>query len=221
VSPAVDQLLTLLLLHGYPVLFAVVLVAAAGAPLPTGILVLAAGAFAADGELNLATVVATAAGAAVAGDLLACCAARRAGEALVARHGARVGLGPARLTAARRWFARWAGATVFLTRWLVAPLGPPVNVIAGVAGYPVVRFAAASAAGQAVWAAAYAGTGYAFGVAWPTVADALGDAAWLLTGLALLGAAGAALLLVPRGRVGPERVGGPHRADRTAASGGS
>lgn len=211
-SPGADQLLTLLLLHGYPVLFAVVLVAAAGAPLPTGVLVLAAGGFAAAGELDLWAVIAIATAAAVTGDLVACCAARLAGEALVARRGARVGLGPTRLVAARRRFDRWAGATVFFTRWLLTPLGPPANVVAGIAGYPVARFAAASAAGQLLWAAAYAGVGYSFGVAWPAVADAVGDAAGVLAGLALAVAAGAVVVVLLRrrpARAGPVAGAGP------------
>ena len=64
-----DALLTLILLYGYPVVAGVVFVACLGMPLPVEPLLLAAGAFAADGDLSLALLLLVVAGCATTGDL--------------------------------------------------------------------------------------------------------------------------------------------------------
>jgi membrane-associated protein len=184
-SGVLDQLLTLLLVHGYPILFAVVLIGALGVPLPISVVALAAGGLAAEGELALAPVFGLTLVGAVAGDCASFGAARWAGEAAVARHGARVGIGPARLAAARRRLAGWTGAGVFLTRWLLTPLALPANVVAALTGFPIAGFAAVSLAGELVWTTTYVGLGYAFGRSWPALLDALDDYSGVAAGLAL------------------------------------
>jgi membrane-associated protein len=200
VSLATDQLLTWLLLYGYPILFAVVLAGSIGLPMPTNLLVLAAGGFVAEGELDLVAVVALVLSAAVLGDAAAYLLARWAGEEVVHRHGGRVGLGPARLAAARGRFGRWLGLSVFVTRWLVTPLALPATVVAAVSRYPAPRFAAAAVGGEALWTLAYVGLGYVFGESWSGVADWVQDSAGLLAGLGVAGIAAALLWLLLRAR---------------------
>jgi membrane protein DedA with SNARE-associated domain len=215
-----DALLTALLVYGYPVLFAAVLVGALGVPVPAGVLILAAGGLAADGELELPLVLGLALAAAVLGDLGSFALARALGHAALARHGWRVGLGPATLAAARRRAGAWTGRSVFLTRWLATPVALPTTVVAAVAGYPVRSFAAMSVAGEAIWVGGYGGAGYLLGGAWPALVDAAADAAGLGAGVALLtvGAVGAALLCRP-GR--PLAGCRPRIANAGSATGGS
>jgi membrane protein DedA with SNARE-associated domain len=198
----INRLLTLLLLNGYPVLFGVVLVGSVGVPIPTDLFVLAAGGFAAQGELAVGPVAALTFAAAVGGDCAVYLVARALGEAAIRRHGHRVGLGPARLDAATRRAARWTGLAVFLTRCVLTPLALPVTVVAAVGGYPLPTFLAYDLAGEAVWTGGYVGLGYLFGQSWSGIADVLTDGAGLLTGAALIALA---LVLADRLVLRPRR----------------
>ena len=99
-------------------------------PFPASIIMLAAGGFAAAGDLVLWQVVAAAVGGAVAGDQIGYSAGRYGGAALVDR----IAASPARgkVIAKARGVMQARGAiAVFLTRWLFSPLGPYVNVMSG------------------------------------------------------------------------------------------
>ncbi len=212
-SLSADQLLTWLLLYGYPVLFVTVLIGSIGVPIPVNVLVLAAGGFVADGDLDLLPVALVVFGAAVLGDCLVYGVARWAGEEAVQRHGARLGLGPARLDAVRARFGGWLGAAVFSTRWLLTPLAFPTSIVAGVSRYPLAFFAAFAVAGEALWTGAYLAIGYVFGQSWPSIAETVQDAAQLAAGLGLVVAALALLAVIWR------RQRAAARAQATRAAG--
>ena len=197
-SLATDQLLTWLIVYGYPVLFLVVLAAALGLPIPANLLLLAAGGFVAEGELELLPTVLLVLSAALLGDGITFGLVRWAGAAAVHRHGQRVGLNPARLDAVRQRFGRWMGLSVFLTRWLVTPLSLPATVVAGVGQYPVSSFAASVVTGEALWTAGYVGLGYLFGESWSGILDTVQESKGLLAGLGLAAAALALLTFVLR-----------------------
>ena len=104
----INRLLTLLLLNGYPVLFGVVLVGSVGVPIPTDLFVLAAGGFAAQGELAVGPVAALTFAAAVGGDCAVYLVARALGEAANVpsrppQRKAAAALGSVRLLRWRRW----------------------------------------------------------------------------------------------------------------------
>jgi membrane protein DedA with SNARE-associated domain len=193
-SLSIDQLLTWLLVYGYPVLFAVVFVGSLGAPIPNNLLLLAAGGLAADGDLDLRVVVAVVLFAAILGDCLVYLVARWAGERTVARHGARIGLGKERLAAVRGRFGAWLGMGVFLTRWLLTPLAFPAGVLAGVGRYSTAAYCAAVVAGELLWTGAYVGLGYAFGDSWSGILDTVQDSLGLVVGLCLVLIAGGLLV---------------------------
>jgi membrane-associated protein len=178
-----DQLLTWLLLYGYPLLFAVVLVGSLGAPIPNNILILAAGGLAAEGDLELPIVLAVVFGAAILGDLAVFAVCRRLGEHAVVRYGARVGLTRDRLAAARTRFGTWVGLSVFLTRWLLTPLALPAGVLAGIGRYSASAFVGCAVAGELLWTAGYVGVGYLFGESWSGILDTASDSAGLVAAL--------------------------------------
>jgi membrane-associated protein len=201
-----DLFLTWLLLYGYPVLFGSVLAGSLGLPIPNNLLILAAGGFAAEGDLELAIVLAVVFVAAVAGDCLVFAAAWWFGEHAVLRHGSRIGLTEARLAASRQRFGAGIGVSVFMTRWLLTPLSLPAGVLAGVGRYPPSAFAACAVAGELLWTGLYVGIGYLFGESWSGVLDTVGDSAGLAAGLALAAVAAAGLLLM-RARRAPVTAG--------------
>ena len=188
-SLSVDQLLAWLLIYGYPFLFFVVLVSALGAPLPANILLLAAGGFVAQGSLDLWTVLGLVLLAAILGDCVLYSVFRWAGEALVHRHGHRIGVGSRRLDAVRTRFGSWLGLSVFFTRWLLTPFALPATVLAGISHYPVVRFAALVIAGESLWTSGFVALGYIFGESWSSLMETVSDSVGVIAGLGITGAA--------------------------------
>lgn len=128
-------------------------------PVPTSFLLLTAGALSGTGHLHLPLLVLAAALGGTLGDLAAFSLARRVGPWLN-RPGSRAATA---LIRARRFLDRRGMMAVFLSRWLITPLGPPTNYVAGAAGLPLPRFLAASAAGEVVWAVLHLLAGHVFG----------------------------------------------------------
>ncbi len=79
---------------------------------------------------------------------------------------------------------------VFISRWLVRPLGPWVNLTAGSTQYHWPRFTMAAVAGEAVWAGLYVGTGHAFAGNVQAASEKLGSVLGLMAGLAAIVALG-------------------------------
>jgi membrane protein DedA with SNARE-associated domain len=198
VTTSTDQLLTWLLLYGYPVLFGSVLLGSLGLPIPNNLLILAAGGFAAEGELDLVAVVAVVLAAAVVGDCIVFGVAWSLGERAVVRHGARVGLTETRMAAARRRFGGWVGLSVFMTRWLLTPLAVPAGALAGIGRYPPAVFLTCVVAGEALWIGLFVGLGYLFGDSWSGILETVQDSVGIVLGLALMAAALGLLLFVGR-----------------------
>ncbi len=132
-----------------------------GVPVPASMLMLAAGGFAAAGDLEVWQVAFAALLGAGVGDQTAYWAARKGGAPLVDRiaTGAREQL----LDRARAQVAARGTLAVFLTRWLISPLAPYANLIAGASRMRWLPFASAAVAGELVWVGVYVGAGYTFG----------------------------------------------------------
>lgn len=160
-------------------------------PIPTALVMLAAGGFVAAGDLDAVTVWAMALGAAILGDQTGYWIGRRTGAALLPRLSAR----PSRaalLSRAERFVARHGGLGVFLSTWLFAPLGPWVNLVAGGTGLGWLRFTLWDAAGEAIWVTGYLSLGYLFGDRIDALSGLLGN----LSGLLVAGVITAGLGLV-------------------------
>ena len=195
-SDLTDQLLTLLLVYGYPILFVTVLAGSIGLPLPLSALLVAAGGLAAEEELDVVSVLAAVFAAAVTGDCLSYLLARCAGEAVIRQHGARFGLGPARLSAVRGRLAGGAAFAIFVTRWWLTPLSLPVNVGAALIEYPLFSFAGLSLTGEALYTGGYVGIGYYVGESWTAWSEIVSDSSGLLIGLGFVLVAGLAAWFV-------------------------
>lgn len=176
-----EQLLQLLLTYGPAVLVPVVAVAAVGLPLPTTIMLLGAGAFAGAGQLSLGALIAAAIAGAVLGDNVGYWIGWRGGTSALARWGDRLKLTPSAVEGVERRFFRWANLSIFLTRFLLTPLGPVVNIVAGTSRYAFRTFLLWDVVGEAVWVLLYVGLGFAFGANWDLLANLLGSATSLLT----------------------------------------
>ena len=181
-------LLALVPQYGLWLLAATTFLSCLALPFPASILMLTAGGFAAAGDLVLWQAFLAAAAGGIAGDQLGYWAGRGLGTPALAR----LRRDPARdrmLARADALMQRRGIMAIFLSRWLVSPLGPWVNLIAGSTSYRWARFTLAGVAGEAVWAGLYVGAGYGFGGNVEAASDMLGSV------LGLVGAVGAVLAL--------------------------
>ncbi|EEW26390.1 DedA family protein [Rhodobacter ferrooxidans] len=159
-------------------------------PVPSSLIMLAAGAFVSAGDLNLLAVAAAALGGALLGDQLGYFAGRFGGTPIWAHFTRR----PATAALAARAEAnlkRHDLLAVYFSRWLFSPLGPYVNLLGGATAMNWARFTAADLVGEATWVALYVGLGMAFSSQIEAVSAALGNIAGAL-------AAGLVTLLLAR-----------------------
>ena len=178
-----DWLLSLVPQYGLWLLSATTFLSCLALPFPASILMLTAGGFAAAGDLVLWQAFGAAAAGGIAGDQLGYWAGRRYGAAFLARlrkDAARDKL----LARADALMDRRGGLAVFLSRWLVSPLGPWVNLTAGSTGYGWPRFTLAAVAGEVVWAGLYVGTGHVFAGNVKAASEMLGSVLGLMAGAA-------------------------------------
>jgi membrane protein DedA with SNARE-associated domain len=177
-----DYFLSTLGVYGVPALFAVLLVGSVGVPMPATLLLLVAGSFVAQGELNLWLVLVLASAGAIIGDNIGYGLGRWGGER-AARTFSRLFGGERQLKHAEDWLRRWEGAGVFLTRWLFTPLGPLVNLTSGATRYPWPRFLLYDVLGEALWVVLYVLLGKFFSGSVQLMSEFFGDFTWMIVGL--------------------------------------
>lgn len=202
-----DWLLQLIAHYGAPVLGLVTFASCLALPVPASLVMLAAGAFAAAGDLSLGAVWLLALAGALLGDQTGFRLGRLASSPIKAA----LSIRPRRralYTRAKAYIRANGSSGIFLTRWLFSPLGPYANFAAGAAGFGWARFSTAAAAGEVIWVSVYLALGFAFGQNLEMAADL---ASQLIGFLAALGGAlflGRWLLRLTRKRA----AGGPtHR----------
>ena len=184
-SEVAAALLAWLLVYTYPVVGLTVPVAAMGVPLPSTIMVLAAGGLAADGEIDSVILVAVVLLSVVTGDLTSYGIGRWGGPALVGRLGPRSGLTAEKVARLERRFERWGGLLILATCCILRRLAVPTNLIAGGVGYPARRFLGYVVLGQGIWATVLVSIGFWYGSNWTEVAEYLDGAFIPLTSLAV------------------------------------
>ncbi len=186
-----EALVALIPDYGLALIFLATLLSCLALPVPSSLMMLAGGAFAAGGDLALGQVALAAYAGALIGDQLGFAIGRwgqRHVEALLTRHPRRAAL----IERARGFSRRWGGPGVYFSRWLVSPLGPYVNFLTGAARMSWARFSLWDAAGEATWVALYVGLGYLFAGQIEAVADLASN---------LSGALAAGLVTILMGRV--------------------
>ena len=198
-----EYILIWLVQYGLPVLFATILFASMGLPLPATLLLLTGGSFVAQGDFNLWWVLGLATGAAVLGDHLGYGIGRWGSQRLLTRL-SRWGGGAERIQQAEHLARRWGGIGVFLSRWLMTPLGPVLNLTSGMARYPLPRFFCFDLLGEILWVTLYVTLGRLFSDQVQTLSSALGDFTWVIVGVVAMILLGRMLLRSSRPAVATE-----------------
>ena len=186
-----ESLVALIPQYGVILMFLVTFLSCLALPVPASLLMLTGGAFAAGGDLALSSVMLGAYAGALTGDQTGFAIGRWGSEyidAFVRKHPKRAVL----VEKARAFTAKWGGPGVYFSRWLVSPLGPYVNFLAGSARMNWARFTAWDIAGEATWVTLYVGLGYTFSGQIQAVADVLSN---------LSGALAAGLVSIVLGRI--------------------
>lgn len=193
-----DQILSALSEYGVLALFSILTISSAGMPFPSTLMLIAAGSFASAGELNLALVLILGSAGAILGDQIGYAIGRWGGRRLAVRLSRWFG-GEARLKRAEETANSWGGWGIFLSRWLITPLGPPLNLTSGMAGYPWPRFLLFDALGEILWVVLYVTLGYIFSDQVEELSDTLGDVTWVILGSAVAAVLGWKLVQRIRG----------------------
>ncbi|HEX6481403.1 MAG TPA: DedA family protein [Ktedonobacteraceae bacterium] len=171
-------LLNWLQAYGYPVIWLTIFIASAGFPIPSALVLLAAGAFAQAGDFNIFLLAALAITASVSGDSTGYYIGRRWGTRVIGwLETSRWNrfISARRIERGRLRFKRQAGWAVFLTRFLFPALGGVVNLLAGADPYPYRYFLACDISGEFLSAVIPLSLGFAFGASWEAVGNVLGS----------------------------------------------
>jgi membrane protein DedA with SNARE-associated domain len=156
-----DTLLALVPTYGLWLILGSVWLSCLALPIPSSMLVMAAGGFAASGDLTYWQVIAAAVAGFVAGDQAAYHLAHWGGPSLLARARRRPGMAGMVARAETLLDRRGVGA-VFLSRTIVSPLGPYLGYLSGALGLRWIAFTVAAVLGAVCWATAYTTLGYLF-----------------------------------------------------------
>lgn len=211
-----DYVLSTLGVYGLPVLFGTLLIGSIGLPLPSSLLLLVAGSFVAQGDMSLWPVLALAAAGAILGDNVGYALGRWGGPRVRGRL-SRLAGGKERLKTAEKWLKKREGASVFLSRWLLTPLGPIINITSGLIGYSWPRFLILDVLGEVLWVTLYVLLGKFFSDRVQEMSDFLGDFTWMIVGLLLVALLGWKLFqyLRPSSQVKSKTKTHDHLADET------
>jgi membrane protein DedA with SNARE-associated domain len=177
-----DQLFGLLSTYGLPVLFVVLAISSAGVPFPITLMLIATGSLVAQGEMGLWPVLIVCSAGAIVGDNIGYGLGRWGGRKLVRRITNRFG-GADMIKRAEAFTKRRGGVAIFLSRWLVTPLGPWLNLTSGITGYPWPRFLFWDVLGELLWVVLYVSLGNIFSDRVGALADLLGNLTWVIVGL--------------------------------------
>lgn len=172
---------------GYLGLFGLMLLECVFPPIPSEAILPFAGFSVAQGDMNYIAAVLAATAGSMVGNLILYAAGRYGGVPLVERYGARVGATPERIEAFDRWMLRWGTITILGAR--AVPLArTAISVPAGLAEYPVGRFAVLTLIGSLIWNGVLIGAGWALNDAWRRVEETLGPISYAVVALMVVGA---------------------------------
>jgi membrane protein DedA with SNARE-associated domain len=162
-------ILSFLLVYKYLALFLIAVLASLAIPLPSSAILLASGAFAAQGYLNFYGVLLVSWLGNIIGDSILYFIARYYGKAIFLR------IGLKRLLISKKFiwlegrFADHSASAIFLSRFFIPSLGSPVDILAGLAKISFKKFIFLEITGELIYEVLYGGLGYLFGSQWQNI----------------------------------------------------
>lgn len=181
-----DEVLTALLVYGYPALGLTLFLGAIGLPLPDGIATTVAGSLASQGRIDWFWAATIAVTASVLGDAVTYGIGRLLSQKFLERYGYWLGFTAARRVRVQSLFNRWGLLTVFITRTFMSYLSSIASLAAGLSHYRLPNFLATAMVGRVAWTAGYFGLGYGIGADWEAATSFLTNLSILLLLLVVL-----------------------------------
>jgi len=179
-----DALMAMVPQYGLWLIALVTFLSCLAVPVPSSLLMVAGGAFAAADDLVLSTTVFAGFFGAVVGDQTGFAIGRK-GSTLLKKMGTGGSQRRILFERARNFSANRGGTGVFLTRWLLSPLGPYVNFVSGASGLGWAKFSFYAAAGEFIWVSLYTGLGFVFSGQIEMVVDIAGNISGFLAATTL------------------------------------
>jgi len=177
-----DQILAAVSEYGAPALFGIVTIAAVGVPLPITLLLVVVGSMVSQGAVDLWWAIGAAGAGSILGDQAGYAIGRWGGPAAIARLSALFGKHTG-LEAMEAKAKAWGGPGIYITRWLLGPLGPWINLASGTARYPWHRFLLWDVLGELTAAVLYISLGRFFSDRVTALGAVLGDLTWAIAAL--------------------------------------
>lgn len=146
-----NYLLTAILNYGYPVIILSILLSAMAIPLPTSTLLVAAGSFSINSGLNFYLLILVATITSITGDVF--------GYMIGKKYGHKFKLKEIKINM----------PIIFLSRWLLLPIGVPINLLSGINNFKFPKFVAMVTVGEFLWSTIYVYIGYLFGNNWTSL----------------------------------------------------
>jgi membrane-associated protein len=178
-----DQLLAALSLYGIPILAGLLFVGSIGLPLPNTLLLVASGSFVAGGQMNNWVLIIVATAATIAGDVTAYLIGRWAGRAALRRQIPKL---QPQMKKAEQVVRKWGAFGIFITRWLITPVGPYVSMFSGASKYPWPHFVFWDVAGNIIWVVGFVSLGRIVASEVQAISAVAADVAWVLFALAIV-----------------------------------
>lgn len=140
-----------------------------GIPLSASMVVIACGAFAYTGQFNIVTILLEVWFFAWLGDCAGYFLWKVIGYRLLEKFPRLNRYFEPKIVKAHNYLDKHGKTAVFLTRFLISPMGPFVNASAGIVNYSAAAFSLFALLGEFFWTSMYIGLGYWFGDSWENV----------------------------------------------------
>ncbi len=164
-------LLNFLILYGYPFLAGIILLGYFGIPIPGEIFLLAAGALAYNGDLNIYFLIPFTVAVTLFGDSLIYYLGRKYGERIILKFGKRLDITHERIEKIGAFIDKWGMGAIFIAKAILTPLALPTTIFAGITKYPYKKYILAAFLGDVVWVSILVYLGYFFGANWVSLLD--------------------------------------------------
>ena len=180
-----------LAIYGLPVYFATMMITAVGVPFPVMIVLIIAGAFVDEGRLDLWQVIVVGTVGTVIGDNIGYAIGKYGSRRWIDRLTAKLG---DKAVKADQFARKWGAMSIFLSRWLITPLSPWINITSGMTGYSWPKFLFWDLLGKLIWVVLYVMLGMLFSEHVQEIAGLAGDLTWAIVGIAAAAIMGWVLL---------------------------
>ncbi|MBK5241343.1 DedA family protein [Clostridium sp.] len=157
-----------------------------GIPTGASLLVLASGAFAYAGEFNVGFLLLEVWFFAWLGDNIAYIIWKAIGNKVLNRHNKLKKYFQPKIHKAESYLIKHGRISVFISRFLIAAMGPFINAAAGITGYRLRTFSFYVAFGELFWTCIYLGLGYWFGDSWETIVPIVSEFGRFITYILIL-----------------------------------